>query len=390
MGVPPAGSGVSPKPSAVEYTLLQQTEYLYTPAGQLAEIKSNGATASTYRYDAKSRLTDRSYGNGIAGHYAYDAFGRQTRLDLSGGPLGDPLALAYEWDEAGQLKSRTWNGETQLYSYDLSGQLLTVSAITSGHPDSAEGPLTSSYRPVSTNPKSKVQTPKLIESYKYDSAGNMIEKREGDRTTTMTYNSANELVSSTSGGVGISYTYDEAGRLSSSQPGGSSVPQSAIHDPQLEYGFLDKVLAIRKPDGSKRSFDYWPDGQLAAAYEAADSSNPSPNPKSAIQNPKLIDDYLWDDLGLIYTNGEANVIEPHANGGSCVARRTDGKTSYDINDLLGTTLAVVSDTELKLTPLTAFGKPKTVAPEPGAPAPLEAPVAPPPNPNLQQQTMKTK
>jgi len=81
---------------------------------------------------------------------------------------------------------------------------------------------------------------------------------------------------------------------------------------------------------------------------------------------------------------------PHANGGSRIARFKNGQISYDINDLLGTTLAVVSDTHLHLSPLTAFGKPKTVAPNPGTPAPLDAPVAPTTNPNLQQQQIRIK
>jgi len=45
--------------------------------------------------------------------------------------------------------------------------------------------------------------------------------------------------------------------------------------------------------------------------------------------------------------------------------------------------------ELKITPLTAFGRPKSVAPDPGAPAQLEAPVAPLANPNP-AQSIKTK
>jgi len=348
-----------------DYHLLQQTAYRYDALGRLAEIEGNGQMVCTYVYDSSGRLSTRQYGNGIQGAYQYDAFGRQTRLELGGGPLSDSLVLGYKWDNAGQLLARFWNHETQIYKYDPAGQLLTVSAI---EVDPAQ--------PVS-NPRLDIQNPVLAESYKYDAAGNMVQKLEGGRATTMAYNSANELVSSASGGSTAIYAYDKAGRLSE-----ESTPQwKTVHT----YGYLDKVLALTKPDGTQCAFDYWPDGQLATGY---DLSSPK-LPKSEIILPKSTDDYLWDDLALIYHNGETYAVEPHVNGGSRIARFKDGQVSYDINDMLGTTLAVVSDTELKITPLTAFGRPKSVAPDPGAPAQLEAPVAPSVNPNP-AQNIKTK
>ena len=208
----------------------------------------------------------------------------------------------------------------------------------------------------------------------------MQEKTEDGRTTVMHYNSANEITSVECDGQTIKFTYDNAGRLISQQ----STLSNQLS--QKTYGYLDKVITVSKPDGSRSTFEYWPDGQLAAGYELAASDNQS----STFKNQKLEDDYLWDGLATIYHNGETYVVEPHANGGSRIARFKDGQISYDINDLLGTTLAVVSDTHLHLSSLTAFGKPKTVAPNPGTPAPLDAPVAPPQTPNLQQQQIRIK
>ena len=346
------------------YRPLLQTNYHYDTLGRLASISAVQGDAGqdtmicTYQYDGAGRMVSRQFGNGITGKYQYDAFGRQTRLELSGGPLGDPLLLTYSWDNAGQVTSRRWNNETQFYDYDPAGQLKAVSAIE-----------INPYQAVAETQQPVLPKPQPMESYTYDLAGNIVQKTEGGRATTMTYNAGNELVTSDSGNIHVQFTYDKAGRIAEEAGANGSVKHT--------YGYLDKVLGITKPDNTRSSFDYWPDGQLAAACD---------DPGGHQQ----IDDYIWDGLALIYVNGESDVIEPHPNGGSCVARIKKGQISYDINDLLGTTLAVVSDTELKLTPLTAFGKPKSVSPNPGTPAPLEAPVAPPQNPNLQQQNTTTK
>jgi YD repeat-containing protein len=120
---------------------------------------------------------------------------------------------------------------------------------------------------------SPAPTPQPVESYRYDAAGNIVEKFERGLTTTMTYDAANQLVSATrshpastaSPGNSLSvppsplslkYFYDAAGR------------QVRIEGPNgitdRHYGWLDKVIRLKKPDGTVLGFDYYPDGQIAA------------------------------------------------------------------------------------------------------------------------------
>ncbi len=359
--------------NANNFKLLQQTDYTYDLKGRLSEIKSNGASACRYQYDKKGRLVARQFGNGIVARYAYDVFGRQTRLDLSGGPLTEPLLLAYQWDSAGQLLSRTWNNETQVYGYDPSGQLLTVSKA-SGIPSQQPQVM-----PVAnTQPGSPSN---LMESYRYDPAGNMLVKFENGDTTSMTYDAANQLVSAVTGDKTTAFKYDQAGRLISQTTGDQTQSRT--------YGFLDKVLVLTKPDGTRIGFDYYPDGQLAAKAPlpaAADlnaeakagpkqtvggmisnllgaKSEEEPleaNPEQAALNKNLREELVWDGLALLYRNGVSYAVEPHVSGGvPLVATQGAGAPPvYYINDILGTTLAVVTPDRVEIAPMTAFGKPK--------------------------------
>jgi len=64
--------------------------------------------------------------------------------------------------------------------------------------------------------------------------------------------------------------------------------------------------------------------------------------------------------------------------------------SYDINDLLGTTLTIVPEPEIENLACHSFWQTVNGYAEPGSAAPLEVPVAPTNLPNLQQKPMKVK
>jgi YD repeat-containing protein len=369
-------SHIPPKNEPPAYRLIQQTEYAYDPDGHLVEIKSNGATACAYRYDTRGRLASRTYGDGITGIYAYDSFGRQTRFDLAGGPLVTPLSLVYSWDTAGQMTSRQWNGETQVYGYDASGQLLTVAtpgSNASPASQAATGGLASDYQQASNPPSA---TANILESYHYDAAGNMLDKYEEGVRTVMTYDAGNQLKTATVRGVQTNFTYDQAGRLLS---------ETGPNAKTREYGFLDKVLVLTKPGGVRIGYDYYPDGQLAAKGPlqsgASADVDTDGRPRSSLFNqlstlketdPDLeqsesqkamgiTEEFLWDGLALLYRDGETYAIEPHASGGVSIASTRDPQSeekTYFINDILGTTLAVVRPDRIEIVPLTTFGKPR--------------------------------
>lgn len=404
-----AGSGASPEPSK-SYRLLQQTQYQYDPSGRLATIQSNGQKAATFEYGPQGRLTRRTYGNGIRGQYAYDKFGRPTRLELTGGPLIGPLLLAYQWDNAGQVTSRTWNHETQYYTYDPAGQLLKVEGRRTSEEENS--PNTASNLRPATNAEGansslstiNSQPSTILEEYRYDLAGNIIEKTEDGQNTVMTYNSANELVSATSDPLKnqpstISFTYDSAARLilqsSSSQPSTLNHQLSA-----RTYGWLDKLLFLDRPEHPRLAYDYYPDGQFAAKGQVgitkvegtgdqpgaikssydylknlvsakAESAATALPADPAIAGLTVEEEMVWDGLALLYredhTSGRAEgfAIEPHISGDIPIVATRPGDTgpasqTWFINDILGTTLAMVTPDRVQIVPLTAFGKPRAI------------------------------
>ena len=382
----------SKKPAA--YKLLQQTDYSYDSKGRLAELKSNGASVCRYQYDKNGRLFARQYGNGITARYQYDRFGRQTRLDLIGGPLAEPLLLAYQWDNAGQLLSRTWNKETQVYGYDASGQLLSVNKVGSA---TAQAVASSASNPagiaLAVRSSANGAVPlSLLEAYRYDPAGNMLSKSEGGIASLMRYNADNQLLSTAvsqpaaTEAQTTAYQYDAAGRRTGKAIAGQK--QTRI------FGFFDKLLILTRPDGTRIGFDYYPDGMLAAKAPLPSDANPATsqgqqnaksgikqqtvgrmistflgskseeesletNPDQTALNKNLREEFVWDGLALLYKNGTTYAVEPHVSGGIPVASTAggDAPSVYYINDILGTTLALVADDQVKVTPLSAFGNP---------------------------------
>lgn len=305
------------------YAILQQTGYSYDGTGRVTEIYSNGSSACKFLYDPVSgQLKSRIYGNGATAHYLYDELGRMTQLKVEGGPLEDPLTLAYAWDAPGQVVARSWNGEAQYYKYDGAGQLIEVRG----------GPVELLRKAVSQG-RSVEEVAKLVETYAYDQAGNITQKVTDGVAQKMSYDPANQLAEVLRDNQRTPVEYDKAGRVAKS---------NIISN--VEYGYLDKILHLKRQDGGEADFDYYPDGQLASMQTANET-----------------EEYVWDGLGLIYRKFENVVdtaaLEPSASGGVPVARSKNGKVYYVINDMLGTTLAQMSDDELNLGSLNSFGQP---------------------------------
>ena len=356
----------------------------------MASIASNGQPIVTYRYDSAGRPILKTFGNGMSAALSYDSASRLARVTFSGGPLSSPLDLIYQWDSASQLTSRTWNGQTQQYSYDPSGQLLTVSELASREGAKAA-------KEEAANPKSKIENPKLLESYSYDKAGNMIEKTVAGQKTTMTYDSANQLATSSTTPVALAslpmrlpssaqppstatFTYDHAGRLVTSTGG-----------PTRTYGWLDKVTKLTTPTGDSLRFSYWPDGQLAAkkmvnpqiSQMNADQSIQQVSTKSVISAQSPDERFIWDGLALLRRDDTIYIIEPHPSGGIPIASHPVNKPAelnYYLNDMLGTTLATVEGSATRFASLTAFGQRLKAAPPIPKPGNLDAPTAPDPRP----------
>ncbi|MEZ4713145.1 MAG: RHS repeat-associated core domain-containing protein [Caldilineaceae bacterium] len=86
--------------------------YRYDAAGRLDQVQQNGATIATYSYDANGNRTGGP--GGVIG--TYDA---QDRLLTYGN-------VNYGYTANGELLTRTENGQTTTYDYDVMGNLMGV------------------------------------------------------------------------------------------------------------------------------------------------------------------------------------------------------------------------------------------------------------------------
>jgi RHS repeat-associated protein len=267
--------------------------------GRLAQIDDNGKLV-TYKYNSKNQLVEQVI-NGIPVHYTYTQFGQ-----LEGKYMGSkerPIAfLKYTYDNDGMITARNVNGANQLYTYDLKGQLTSVT-----------------------------QDGKVVESYTYDPAGNILKKVVAGKTTEFTYDAANQLASMTenSGEAGnnavrrTDFAYDAAGRMTQQIHGEAGT--DAVRRTEYAYGWMNKVMSISENGKVSATYDYHIDGQVA---------------KRLGTNGKA-QNFFWDGLALI-RRGETNLTnEPYVTGGNPII--ANDTTLF--NDILGTTQGYVSSGE---------------------------------------------
>ncbi len=274
---------------------LTLTEFkTYDRFGRLIEIKS-GDKIVKYLYNGKNQLSAQVI-DGVPVEFTYTKYG-QLESKILGGKAAPVATLKYFYGKDGMLVGRVVDGKYQMYSYDKRGQLLQVADMQG----------------------------KIAEKYVYDPAGNILSKTIDGKTTTFSYDKANQLVSSTCDGKVTKYQYDAAGRLI--QEG----------DKNYEYGWLDKVLAVRENGKQIALFDYQVDGQISQANHGNKAEN-----------------FLWDDLALVHRGETSFINEPYVTGGNPIL---SSKQGVMFNDMLGNTLGTKQE---KFNPvqMTAFGETK--------------------------------
>ena len=187
--------------------------------------------------------------------------------------------VTYAYDSLGRPASRTVNGELQVFEYDGRDRLVAVRAE-----DGSD-----------------------IERYRYDAAGNILEKTVRGETTRFVYDAANQLVSRTDGSGTTAFAYDAAGRL---------VREG---DRRFVYGNDGHVSRVLEGGAVVASFDYFLDGQIAAVHARGRTER-----------------FLWDGLAMAARGDRTFLNEPASTGGNPVASM--GRSF--LNDMLGSTVGV--------------------------------------------------
>ena len=323
------------------YTVLQQTEYAYDQVGRLLELKSNGECVCRYKYDTQGRLMLRNYGNGVSSKHDYDKYGHLTRMEIGGGVIAKPLVLTCQWDSSGQILSRSWNNETQKFTNNSNGRILTESFFGA-------------------------VPPKLSDRNEIDSTVSAF-------GAVVVENSASGAVENINNNgkcpkEGIRYC-DE-----SNQNKSAIAPRNAK---TCRYGYFDKIMSLELADGTYFGFDYYPDGklavqalipQLAERNKLTTHHNPSgiirhliglendeeteQSTEQAVMNNCAREEFVWDENALICKNKVTFAVENSVRGIPVTSVHGFEKPqTYFINDIYGTTLALINGMNVYPIPL---------------------------------------
>jgi RHS repeat-associated protein len=252
--------------TAVVYPGGERVEYTYDDAGRMKTV--NNVTRSllfTYTYNAVTgQLTKLTRPNGIETLYSYNGLGQLTTLrhqktagavlvaeffytlDSAGKATELRTTLpgnvirreGYSYDRFDRLTQVVYaddgvidaNDKTVIYSYDGNGNRLTqttkINNVTTEMRSYAYG---------NENRLLKVtdQTGATIAEYRYDSAGNRIQKISPAKTTNYSYNERNLMVSFNDGTNFGFFDYDGSGQRVAATTNG--VRKVFVNDPSLTF-----------------------------------------------------------------------------------------------------------------------------------------------------------
>ncbi|MCK9871004.1 hypothetical protein MRI28_15405 [Nocardiopsis dassonvillei] len=251
------------------------TSYSYDRAGNMTAMDEPGPMGTTeYGYDALSRVTSVTDGNGVTLEYGYDRLDRIVSISQGGDLL---QAIAYDGNGR-QITTHTDQASVE-HSYNGRGDLLETVRT-----DSAGSETT---------------------TYAYDAAGNVTEMVEHGKTTTYGYDAAFRLTSLTDHtGAETTFTNDENNRRTSIEHPDGAVEERTYDD----SGRLTSITTTGAADQSlvEASYSYDNDGadsdQLQSRTVNGDTETFTYDGLDRLTSDGTTD-YTYDDVGNLLTAG---------------------------------------------------------------------------------------
>jgi RHS repeat-associated protein len=271
----------------------QSTTFTYDADGQQLQKASSTGDTTGYTYDAAGRLVD-THNETADVSFGYDALNHvvsETSKPVSG--VGLPtVTFSGTFDAAGDRLTRTGPDGTTQYTYDVFGQLASLTDPASGTFQIGRdgiARLTSLTRPngvtdtlaydVSDHLTSRTAalggTTVASTAYTYDGSGRRVTSTDAAGTNTYTYDAGGQLLTAShpAGTPNEAYTYDAAGNRTSSAAGsyGLGAGDRLLSDPAFSYTYdLEGRLVARTSlaNGSKTTFDWNTRDQVTAIHYA--------------------------------------------------------------------------------------------------------------------------
>lgn len=239
--------------------------YRYDPLGRVCEIAVNGEEPMRILRDAAGQTIEERLSPTLTRRYRYDDDGQVLRQELlkEGSSL---FAREYEYDRTGNLSRRSDSRTgVEQFLYDPMGRVREhidpLGKVTSYLHDPA-GDL---QRPVPTAPDKESTGPNWSRQsqyngvrYRYDAAGNLIERTDQDGTVlSLFWDANNRLIRSSRGqGPETTYGYDAQGRRIYKETQGQRT--SFTWDG-------DALLSDQPPEENAREIVYYP-GTFLSCY----------------------------------------------------------------------------------------------------------------------------
>jgi RHS repeat-associated protein len=272
------------------------TVYMYAANGNLASVTTADGVTTNSQYDSELRLTSRyqdmagmlvNGGTREQQSYTYNNAGDVISTQVSAIEAGSTVLKRSSFTDYDELSrprgSRGNNGQNVKYTYDLNGDIRTITdslgkVTTFGYDAldrvvSSADPLnqTAHFEYDAGDRLTKVTDTKgKVTAYAYDGFGQLWAQTSADTgTTTFQYNAAGQLTNKTvANGTVTSYAYDGLGRLIGITAG--------VQGQSFEYDACvnGKGRLCKVEDGtSVRTFTYTKYGQLASQGETIGSSS---------------------------------------------------------------------------------------------------------------------
>jgi RHS repeat-associated protein len=288
----------------------------------------------TFQYNDAGQRTQRVDQDGNTLNYYYDSSGRLWKMTDG---IGTEL-IRYEYDSTGRLNKETkGNGTYTVYSYDSSGQIMSMVNYAVGGSTTSrfnytydsrgnrtlmttlQGTTYYAYDAISQLTSFRYPDNRL-ETFVYDSAGNRLSVTDSGTTTNYITNNMNQYAQ-----VGAaSYTYDADGNMVRKTVGA----QTTFY----EYDIENRLVRVVSPEGT---WQY--------TYDALGN-------RVAVTINGTTRRYVHDPIGLVDVaaeyNGSGNLIARYIHGLGLVARQEagSGTMAYYNFDAIGHTRELTNTT----------------------------------------------